>query len=104
MSSYFPYARSKTTTSVRTARNDEDNTISETTAETENEMTAVSLALKDDKTQIEKENEESTVISDTHTEHSLKAGLKVNFKVFSFFLLILAISSFSHYRVSTQAH
>uniref|UniRef100_A0A914N8W4 Uncharacterized protein n=1 Tax=Meloidogyne incognita TaxID=6306 RepID=A0A914N8W4_MELIC len=91
MHCYIPFARPKTG-SMRTARDEEDNTISEATAETltektaeletettaelERENTAVSAVLRDDKTQIDKENEDSTVVSDTHTEQSLRAGLK----------------------------
>uniref|UniRef100_A0A1I8BSL8 MFS domain-containing protein n=1 Tax=Meloidogyne hapla TaxID=6305 RepID=A0A1I8BSL8_MELHA len=94
MPSYLPFAFSS---SVRTARDEEDNTISEvtadtetektaeleaeTTAELEREQTAVSAVLRDDKTQIEKENEDSTVVSDTHTEQALKAGLMVGFEL-----------------------
>lgn len=94
MHCYIPFARPKTG-SMRTARDEEDNTISEATAETltektaelegettaelERENTAISAVLRDDKTQIEKENEDSTVVSDTHTEQSLRAGLKVGF-------------------------
>uniref|UniRef100_A0A915P7N7 MFS domain-containing protein n=1 Tax=Meloidogyne floridensis TaxID=298350 RepID=A0A915P7N7_9BILA len=92
MHCYIPFARPKTG-SMRTARDEEDNTISEATAETltektaelegettaelERENTAISAVLRDDKTQIEKENEDSTVVSDTHTEQSLRAGLKL---------------------------
>ncbi|KAL7077055.1 hypothetical protein ACQ4LE_004033 [Meloidogyne hapla] len=102
MPSYLPFAFSS---SVRTARDEEDNTISEvtadtetektaeleaeTTAELEREQTAVSAVLRDDKTQIEKENEDSTVVSDTHTEQALKAGLMGNYTL----LLVLSIFS-----------
>ncbi|KAF7639200.1 MFS domain-containing protein [Meloidogyne graminicola] len=77
MSSYFPYSHSKNMSTARDAE-DDITSISETTmtAESENEGTAVSLTLKDDKTQVEKENEDSTLVSDTHTEQSLRAGLK----------------------------